>query len=168
MNIRNINALDQAGFVQTLGGVFEHSPWIAEQTWSERPFADREALHKAMLYTLRQADEATQLALIRAHPELAGKAAEEGTLTHDSTTEQASAGLNQCTAEELAEIQKLNQAYGEKFGFPFIMAVKDRSKAEILQAFRRRLYNTRAEEFEQALAQIGRITGLRLQALMGD
>ena len=168
MNINEINTLDQAGFVQYLGGVFEHSPWIAEQTWAARPFADREALHKAMLNTLRRADEQTQLALIQAHPELAGKAAEEGSLTHESTVEQASAGLNQCTPAELAEIRELNRAYSDKFGFPFIMAVKGRSKTEILQAFRQRLNNTHAEEVEQALAQIGRITWLRLNDLIEE
>ena len=168
MKLSTLNALSQADFVQHLAGLFEHSPWIVQHTWSARPFASREALHTALLDTVRQADTAAQLALICAHPDLAGKAAEQGQLTRESTQEQASAGLHHCTPAELAEIRELNRAYREKFGFPFILAVKGRSKHEILQIFRQRLNNPRSTEFDQALQLFAHITRLRLHDLIEE
>lgn len=168
MKLSTLNALSETDFVQHLGGLFEHSPWIVQQTWSARPFTSRDALHTALLNTVQQADTAAQLALICAHPELAGKAAEQGQLTQESTQEQASAGLNQCSPAELAEIRELNRAYREKFGFPYILAVKGRSRHDILQNFRQRLNNPRSTEFEQALQQIALITRLRLHDLIED
>lgn len=168
MQLSELNQLSQQDFVDTLAGVYEHSPWIPEQTWAVRPFASREALHQALQQTLAEASYDDQLALIRAHPELAGKAAEQNQLTQESTHEQASAGLNQCTAAELKEIRQLNAAYGEKFGFPFIMAVKGRSKAEILAAFRQRLNNSPDAEFAEALKQINRIAWLRITDLIEE
>ena len=163
-----LSQADQAHFVKVLGGIFEHSPWVAEIAWRERPFATIDALHAAMVEAVRAAEVEAQLALICAHPELAGKEAASGTLTRQSQTEQASAGLDRCTAEELARLRALNKAYGEKFGFPFVMAVKHRSKHEILAALATRIANGREEEFQSCLMQIGKIGRLRLDALLGS
>lgn len=166
LSLAVLNDLPAAEFVAKLAGVFEHSPWVAENVVMQRPFASRHALHTAMVTALQNTDREPQLALIRAHPDLAGKAAEQGTLTAASTEEQASAGLTQCTAEELASIKELNRAYQAKFDFPFIMAVKGRNKLEILQAFRARLEQSPAQEFEQALTQIAKIAEFRLADLI--
>lgn len=166
LSLAALNDLPAAEFVAKLAGVFEHSPWVAENVVMQRPFASRQELHTAMVTEVQNAGREPQLALIRAHPDLAGKAAVQGTLTTASTEEQASAGLTQCTAEELATIQELNRAYQAKFGFPFIMAVKGRNKREILQAFRARLEQSPAQEFEQALTQIAKIAEFRLADLI--
>jgi len=166
MKLADVNAMDHAAFVTALGGIFEHSPWVAERTYDTRPFASVGALHDAMTRAVREAPAAMQLALIRAHPELAGKAAVRGELTADSTREQSGAGLNQCTSEEFARLNALNAAYREKFGFPFILAIKGRDRAGILSEFARRVERARDAEFEEALAQIARITWLRLDALV--
>lgn len=162
ISITQLNALDQASFVSLLGDIYEHSPWMAERTWQSRPFADREAVLQAFRATLASASEAEQLALIRAHPDLAGKAALRGELTVASSKEQASAGLDQCSAEELARFTELNAAYQQKFTFPFIMAVKHASRGQILQGFEQRIQQTTAEEFATALEQINCIASLRL------
>lgn len=163
-----LSALDQAAFTDYLAGIYEHSPWIPQRTWPHRPFASREALALALARTLDAATEAEQRGLILAHPELAGKAAAQGDLTDDSKREQQGAGLNQCSPEELARIQTLNQAYGEKFGFPFIIAVKGLDRQAIIAAMVRRLGHTQAEETREALAQIKRIAGFRLADKVGD
>ena len=152
-------------FCAALADIYEHSPWVAERSWDARPFATVEALISAMDDAMRGASEAEQLALIRAHPDLAGKLALAGDLTADSTSEQASAGLDQCSAEELAEFQSLNDRYKDRFGFPFIMAVKKSSRAEILDAFRQRAENPAGAEFAEALDQIAEIARLRINAL---
>ena len=152
--------LDRAGFLARYGGVYEHSPWIAAAVWDEGAVADEaETLAGAMA-----AGEEAQLALLRAHPDLAGKLAVRGDLTADSTSEQAGAGLERCSAGEFAEFKRLNDAYQARFGFPFIIAVKGLERAAILAAFRRRAANGRAAEFRQALTQVHRIARLRLQA----
>src|SRR5205823_5310745 len=133
------NMLDVRRFVATLGGVFEHSPWVAERAYASRPFESIDALHRAMVETVQRASEAEQLALLRAHPELAGKAAIAGELTAESTNEQASAGLGACTPEELAQIDELNRRYNERFGFPFILAVRGLDRRRILNEFARRV-----------------------------
>ena len=150
-----------------LGGIFEHTPWIAEQAYSARPFANVEALHGAMIAVLASAPDDAKLALIRAHREHAGKEAAAGTMTADSVGEQASAGLDRCTPEELARLRAGNAAYREKFGFPFVMAVKSRSRHEILAALASRIGNTRDAEFERCLDEIGKIARFRLDALFG-
>lgn len=159
---------DRATFMDALGGIYEHSPWVAERAWAGAPFADEQALAVAMEQAMRAASHEEQLALIRAHPDLAGKLALAGGLTAESTSEQASAGLDQCSAEELAEFTALNARYKDRFGFPFIMAVKGWRRAEILDAFRRRVENPRDAEFGEALDQIARIARLRLQALFDE
>ncbi|MFZ1386295.1 MAG: 2-oxo-4-hydroxy-4-carboxy-5-ureidoimidazoline decarboxylase [Thiolinea sp.] len=165
-SIPALNALSQAEFVSLLGGIYEHSPWMAERTWLARPFTDQAALLIAFRQTLAAASQTEQLALIRAHPDLAGKAALRGELTFESSQEQASAGLDQCTAKELARFTALNTTYKDKFAFPFIMAVKGATRAQILEGFERRIQHSPAEEFANALEQINRIASFRLSDLV--
>lgn len=166
MTTTELNTLDRATFTRFLGGVFEHSPWVAGQAWQRRPFARVEDLHAAMLDAIRDTGRERQLALIRAHPELAGKAMLRRELTPDSDAEQSGAGLDQCSAAELERLHALNAAYVSRFGFPFILAVKGLDRAAIIARFAQRLCNERDEEFAEALAQIARITRLRLDALL--
>lgn len=172
MNAENNPAPSRIGrdaFVRRFGGVFEHSPWVAEHAWDAGlgPEHDGvEGLHAAMCRAMRAAPRERRLALIRAHPDLAGRLAVAGRLTATSTREQASAGLDQCTPEEYARFQALNESYTGKFGFPFVMAVRGRSRAEILTAFERRIGNKPERELEAALAQIERIARLRLEDLL--
>ena len=154
-------------FVAHYGDVYEHSPWVAEAAWHQglRPKHDNpDALAELMGLMLRQATPEQQIAVIRAHPDLAGKAALAGELTHDSTSEQAGAGLDQCSPEEFARFEQLNQAYKEKFGFPFVIAVKGLDRHDILAAFEERLENGLAQERETAIQQIIRIARFRLRA----
>jgi OHCU decarboxylase len=158
--------LDRDGFLARYGGVYEHSPWIAAAVWEAGDTADVVAeLAAAMAARVEAADEEVQLALLHAHPDLAGKLAVRGELTPESTAEQAGAGLDRCSAEEFAEFQRLNEAYKARFGFPFILAVKGLRRADILAAFRRRVGNDRTAEFREALDQVHRIARLRLEAL---
>jgi 2-oxo-4-hydroxy-4-carboxy-5-ureidoimidazoline decarboxylase len=168
MTLAQVNALDRESFVAALGGAFEHSPWVAEAAWSMRPFASIDALHAAMLAAMRTASGAAQLALIRAHPELAGKAAIRGELTADSRIEQSGAGLDRCSPTEYARLQELNRAYNDRFGFPFIIAVRGLDRAGILARFGERLERSPSQEFDEALRQIGRIARFRLEALIDD
>lgn len=162
-----LSSSDRDAFVSVLGDIFEHSPWVARDAWSARPFASVDALHRAMLEAMWGAVPELQLQLIRAHPELAGKEADAGTLTADSRSEQTGAGLDRCTADELARLRDLNAAYRDKFGFPFVMAVKGYGKADILAAIEARLQGGRDEEFRRCLEEIGRIAAFRLHALLG-
>lgn len=156
-------------FVDKYGGVYEHSPWVAEQAAAVLgDGGDIATIASVMADCVDNATNEQQLALIRAHPDLAGKAQIAGELTADSTSEQASAGLDQCTPEEYLRFQDMNQAYHLKFGFPFVMAVRGSSRAEILVAFEERLGNDRDVEFETALAEIHKIARLRLEAMGAD
>jgi len=166
MTLADVNAMDEAAVVRALGGVFEHSPWVAQRAFAARPFADVASLHAAMVAVVDRASDAEKLALLRAHPELAGKAAVRGELTTDSAKEQSGAGLAQCSPEEFATITDLNRRYNEKFGFPFILAVKGYDRAGILREFARRVDSDRSAEFAECLAQIARITRFRLDALI--
>jgi len=168
VKLADVNAMSHVAFVATLGGIFEHSPWVADRAYNARPFASVGGLHEAMTRAVREAPAALQLALIRAHPELAGKAAGRGELTADSTSEQSGAGLTQCTPDEFARLAALNAAYNENFGFPFILAVRGRDRAAILREFARRVVRDRDAEFKEALTQIARIARLRLDALFAD
>jgi len=153
-------------FVARFGAIYEHSPWVAEEAARiVDDIADIEQVAAVMADCVDNASVDRQLALIRAHPDLAGKAQIAGELTEDSTSEQASAGLDQCSAEEYERFQSLNRAYDEKFGFPFVMAVRDSSRQEILAAFESRLSNEPDLEFETALAEIHKIARLRLRAV---
>jgi 2-oxo-4-hydroxy-4-carboxy-5-ureidoimidazoline decarboxylase len=147
---------------EALGFVFELSPWVVQRAWPARPFADREALYGAMMTALADATDDERMALIRAHPELAGKAAIAKALTAESLSEQASAGLNQLTPEEYARFHALNSAYGAKFGFPFIICARLNNKVSILAAMERRLPLSRDEEIAEAITQVGLISRLRL------
>ena len=156
----------ESSFVDRFGGIYEHSPWVAEDAAAIiDDSSDLEQIASVMADCVDNASRDRQLRLIRAHPDLAGKAQIAGELTADSTSEQASAGLNQCSAEEYEQFQSLNRAYHEKFGFPFVMAVRNSSRQEILAAFESRLGNEPDLEFETALAEIHKIARLRLQAL---
>jgi 2-oxo-4-hydroxy-4-carboxy-5-ureidoimidazoline decarboxylase len=157
--------MERAPFVATFGGVFENSPWVAEAAWPAHPFDNVTALHAAMVAVVRGAAPAQQLALLRAHPELAGREALAGDMTEASEAEQGSAGLNCLTAAELARIGELNRAYGTKFGHPFIIAVRNHTKQGIFDAFERRLANSAEAERASALAEVFTITRLRLDAM---
>jgi 2-oxo-4-hydroxy-4-carboxy-5-ureidoimidazoline decarboxylase len=167
MTLDQLNACDRAGFTAALGAIFEHSPWIPERTWSARPFASVDVLHAALCATLGAASGAEQLAFIRAHPELAGKAAIRGELTQASNREQSGAGLDRCTPEEYARLHALNAGYGARFGFPFILAVRGYDRAGVLAELERRLGNAREAELAEALRQIERIARFRLGDLLG-
>jgi len=156
-------------FVKRYGGIYEHSPWVAEQVEDllDDAGTDIERLASLMADCVDNAAPEKQLALIRAHPDLAGKAQLAGELTADSTAEQLSAGLDRCSAEEYERFQALNAAYWKKFDFPFIMAVRNSTRAEILHAFASRIENDYEQEFENALVEIHKIAALRLAALEG-
>ncbi|NIR31908.1 MAG: 2-oxo-4-hydroxy-4-carboxy-5-ureidoimidazoline decarboxylase [Gammaproteobacteria bacterium] len=158
--------MGRESFARTFGEVFEHSPWVAEAAWSAGPFRDLDALHAAMVDAVRRAGRERQLALIHAHPELAGKPAEGAALAEDSRREQAGAGLDRLSAEEYRRFQAVNRAYRDKFGFPFILAVKGLGKERILEAFAERLANPPDAEFERALAEIAKIARFRLAELV--
>ena len=144
ITLEQLNAATQAEFTALLDGTYEHSPWIAESAWNRRPFASLAALKRALVEVLNEAGVEAQLKLIRAHPELAGKAMVSKTLTAESTNEQGKAGLTDCTPQEFATLQQLNADYNARFGFPFILAVRGPrglglGKAEIIATFARRL-----------------------------
>ena len=162
ITLAELNAMPAADFTARLGAIFEHSPWVAKRAAGRRPFASVEALHAAMADVVRSASEEERLRLIRAHPELAGKAAVRGELTDESTREQKGAGLDQCNVEEFERMQDLNRRYNEKFGFPFIIAVKGHDRHSILRAFAQRLENAPAVEAAECIEQIIRIGGFRL------
>jgi len=155
-------------FATVLGDIFEHSPWVAEGAAGARPFASLPSLYDAMVAVVLAAPHAKKLALIRAHPDLAGRLAIDGGMSQASTTEQSGAGLDQCTPDEFARFQALNEAYKAKFGFPFVMAVTGRSRAEILERFAQRLNNDEGSEFDEALTEIAEIARIRLTALVED
>jgi OHCU decarboxylase len=161
--------MDRARFVERYGTIFEHSPWIAERAWALElgPAHDCAAgLHNALARAFRAASPDERLAVLRAHPDLAGKLAAARRLTDESAAEQAGAGLDALTDDERAEFERLNAAYTARHGFPFILAVRDHDKAGILAAFRRRLDNDGAAEFAEACAQVERIAELRLRELL--
>lgn len=165
-SLAEINALDRATFVATLGHLFEHSPWVADEAWPQRPFRDAAHLHAELCAAMRAAPRDRQLALIRAHPDLAGRLAQQNRLTAESTREQASAGLNRLTAVELAEFQQNNAAYLARFGIPFIICARLTHKSAILAAMQSRLANSAAIEFSTALGEIEKIAQLRLTDLL--
>ena len=163
--------LSRTAFVDRFGGVFEHSPWVAQAAFDaglDGACDTASGLHALMSRAMMAGSDEQKLALIMAHPDLAGRLARAGRLTAESTKEQASAGLDQLTDEERARFTELNDAYKARFGFPFIMAVKGRSKGEIMDAFERRIAHDRAQEFATALAEISRIALLRLGDMLPD
>jgi OHCU decarboxylase len=163
------SAMERERFVARFGGVFEHSPWVAERAHALElgPAHDTAiGVHNALARAFRAASEAERLGVLRAHPDLAGKLAAARRLTPDSTAEQTSAGLDALTDEERARFTQFNEAYGERFGFPFIIAVRGLNKSDILRAFEQRLENDRATEFATACAQVERIALLRLKEML--
>ncbi|NLZ42132.1 MAG: 2-oxo-4-hydroxy-4-carboxy-5-ureidoimidazoline decarboxylase, partial [Comamonadaceae bacterium] len=172
LTLDRLNAAGRDEFSALLEGTYEHSPWIAAAAWQARPFATRAALERALVVAVREAGREAQLVLIRAHPELAGKAMVAKTLTAESTREQGKAGLTECTPEEFERIQRLNAEYNAKFGFPFILAVRGPrgaglAKAQIIAAFERRLGHHPDFEFAEALRNIHRIAQIRLDDKFG-
>lgn len=153
-------------FVQRYGGLYENSAWVAERSYDQAAECDDvDKLAVVFAACVDEADKAEKLALIRAHPDLAGKAAIAGELTVDSSDEQASAGIDQCSAEEFTLFQSMNDEYKRKFSFPFVMAVRNSNRQEILAAFAERLGNDPEAEFARAIAEIHKIARLRLQAM---
>ncbi|NEQ43587.1 MAG: 2-oxo-4-hydroxy-4-carboxy-5-ureidoimidazoline decarboxylase [Leptolyngbya sp. SIOISBB] len=164
ISLKDLNQMDQAHFTHVLGEIFEHTPAIAHQTWSDCPFATIEALHQAMVAVMQTLSKEAQLSLIRAHPDLGTQAK----MTDSSVQEQAGAGLDQLSPEEFTTFEALNQAYRDQFQFPFIVAVKEHTKASILAAFRQRLTHDFDTERRTALTEIAKIAGYRLAALIAN
>ncbi|MDQ6626860.1 MAG: 2-oxo-4-hydroxy-4-carboxy-5-ureidoimidazoline decarboxylase, partial [Pseudomonadota bacterium] len=172
LSLDQLNAASAKDFGSLLGGIYEHSPWVVDTAGSRRPFRSPAQMKRAFFETVSAAGRDRQLGLLRAHPELAGKAMAPAAMTPESAQEQGKAGLTQCTAEELAALQRLNAAYQEKFGFPFLLAVRGPrgdglSKAQILETFARRLDNHPDFEFVEALRQVHRVAELRLDDRLG-
>jgi 2-oxo-4-hydroxy-4-carboxy-5-ureidoimidazoline decarboxylase len=165
LDLKTVNQMDRAAFTQALGEVFENSPWVAERAWDARPFDSVSALHQAMVHAVKSATREQQLALLNAHPDLAGKEAQAGTMTDSSKQEQSGAGLNALSKEEMGRITQFNAAYKAKHRFPFIVCVRHYTKAGIFYEFERRIANDSETELANDLQQISAITRLRLNAL---
>jgi 2-oxo-4-hydroxy-4-carboxy-5-ureidoimidazoline decarboxylase len=169
ITLDELNRSDASSFVARLANVYEHTPWAAERAFAARPFATVAALHAAMQAAVRAASDGERSALIKAHPDLAGKAARAGALTAESTSEQLTAGLDRLSEEEFDAFHRLNTAYREKFDIPFIVSVRRHTKDSIIASFERRLMHDAAAERATALAEIDRIAALRLESLVaGD
>jgi 2-oxo-4-hydroxy-4-carboxy-5-ureidoimidazoline decarboxylase len=161
-SLAQLNAMSQAAFIAALGAVFEETPAIAQIAWHARPFTSAIDLHQQMVNVIRYFSPEKELALIQAHPDLGCRVA----MAEASVQEQAGAGLNRLSPQEYEQFQQLNQAYTEKFGFPFIIAVKNHTKKSILTAFQRRLENSATQERQQALSEIAAIARFRLNELI--
>jgi len=159
MTIAELNSLERAEFVAAIGWVFEHSPWVAERAWEARPFANVEGLHQALVEQVERGLPEEQLALLRSHPDLGTRAR----VSEASSAEQAGAGLDQLTQTEFERLRGLNEVYRDKFGFPFLFAVKGSTKHDILDALERRVRSSREEEYRVALDQVYRIARFRLE-----
>jgi 2-oxo-4-hydroxy-4-carboxy-5-ureidoimidazoline decarboxylase len=168
LSLDQVNRMSPGEFSRGFGAVFEHSPWIAERAFARRPFASVHDLHAAMADAVGSASREEQLALLRAHPELAGREAQAGELTADSKREQQNAGLNALARAETERIDALNKAHAQKFGFPFIIAVRLNSKAQIFAEFERRLDLDPDTELRACLEQVFLITDLRLRDLVAE
>jgi 2-oxo-4-hydroxy-4-carboxy-5-ureidoimidazoline decarboxylase len=165
ITLAQINQFTPAEFLAMFGTAYERSPWIAERAFALRPasgFATHASPHAALAVTVQSASESEKLALLNAHPELAGKEAAAGSLTAASSSEQASAGLTAMTATDVTQLRELNAAYRLKFGFPFIIAVRNNTQGAIFGAIKSRMLNTREMEFNNCLMQVGEIARLRL------
>lgn len=156
--IATLNRADRDTFVEHLGGVYEHSPWVAERAWADRPFESVDDLHASMKRVVEDADRERRLELLRAHPDLG----EQTEMTDASVEEQASAGLDQLSPEQYEAFQRLNERYRDAFGFPFIMAVRDESPDAIRKAMEKRVEHSRTEEFRTAVDEVHTIARLRL------
>lgn len=165
ISINTLNSLSEDAFTLALAEIYEHSSWIPRKAWKQKPFANLDQLHEAMLKIVVAASLEEKLSLLRAHPQLAGKEAEDGSLTKSSTSEQAAANLNALSSNEMQIISELNKGYLNKHGFPFIIAVKNHDKAGIFNEFKRRMNNPTDEELAEAITQVGLIATFRLKAL---
>jgi 2-oxo-4-hydroxy-4-carboxy-5-ureidoimidazoline decarboxylase len=165
VRLEEANALGEREFVERFGGVFEYSPWVAQRAWKQKPFATAHALHKAMLRAVAEAKREEQLALVRAHPELAGDS--EGALTVDSSSEQGRLGFTRLTREEANRMSELNRRYRERHGFPCIVALRlHATRASVMTEMERRIANDTETEMKNALEQIGHITRGRLTKIL--
>jgi 2-oxo-4-hydroxy-4-carboxy-5-ureidoimidazoline decarboxylase len=165
LSLADLNASDRETFVAALGDIFEHAPWVAEGAYAKRPFGSVVALHDAMMAVVRAAPRDQQLAFLRGHPELGGKVARAGAMTADSKAEQGGLGLDRLSDDQFVRFARANAAYADKFGFPFIVCVRNHTSAEsILGVFEQRVTNDSETELAAALAEIGFITRLRLDA----
>lgn len=162
MTIKNLNELDESSFVDTVGPVFENSPWIATETWPRRPFATRDRLLYELSNTVLKRGRTAQIELIQAHPDLAGRLAQAGKLTEESSREQDAAGLTKADKEIKATLQDRNKRYKKKFGFPFVICARLNNVETILSAFEERLNQNKDAEIDTALAEIFKIAKLRL------
>jgi 2-oxo-4-hydroxy-4-carboxy-5-ureidoimidazoline decarboxylase len=168
LTLTEINAMPPAEFAKAFGAVYEHSPWVAQRAFTFAPFQSRAHLHSALVATVQSASGAEQLALLNAHPELAGKEAAAAALTAASTAEQASAGLSAMTAALVAQLRTMNADYRAKFGFPFIIAVRNNTQAAIFATLTARMHNMPAMERNTALMNVGEIARLRLLDLVTE
>ena len=162
LTIQKLNQMEKNGFVETVGWVFEHSPWVAEKAWERLPFLSRKELFQTMMMIVQDAEEDLQLALLRAHPDLGSKLK----MSEESQKEQAGVGLNQLSKDEYEEFAALNQRYVKKFGFPFIMAVKGQNKDTILSAMKERVDYSHEVECITALNEVYKIAGFRLNEMI--
>lgn len=164
MNLIEVNTMSQEQFIDRFGGVFEHSAWVAEMTWTKRPFSSRGELHEAMMDIVRASSEESIIRLFRSHPDLATRIR----IGEYSTKEQQGVGLDRLSEEEFEQFAKLNHVYTDKFKFPFILAVKGKDKTNILKAMEERVHHSLEREAAQAMQEIGKITGFRLVELVTD
>ena len=166
ITLREINIFDQPHFIEALGPLFEGPPWIVEEAWQRRPFVDRNHLYQTLCRIMYEAPVERQVKLLQAHPDLVGRAALAGTLSPSSTDEQAAAGLNYLSSAEIATFTRLNSAYTERFGFPFVICARENKKESILAGFASRLQHTREQEIPLALKEVAKICSLRLNDLV--
>lgn len=167
LSVADVNAMTRQQFIDAFGGTAEHSPWVAEIAAAFRPFTSTEDMIEAFANAVTTADPDSRLDLLNAHPDLAGRAAIAGDIGADSRSEQAGAGLDWLTAEEFAQFTERNTAYKDKFGFPFILAVRGATKHDIMAAFDARIGNDRTTELATAIAQVCRIIRFRLEDRIG-
>ncbi|MGF1276450.1 2-oxo-4-hydroxy-4-carboxy-5-ureidoimidazoline decarboxylase [Acetobacter pasteurianus] len=163
MRLQDVNTLSPQQFIETFGGIYEHSPWVAEAAAKQRPFASMQQMKQAFSQAVQQAPESQKLALVRAHPELGHRMGVDPDLSAESTQEQGSAGLDRLSPAEYRQLRDLNDAYQKKFGMPFVICVRQATKAVILEAMEQRLTSSFTEELAEALKQIDAIAALRLQ-----
>ncbi len=166
ITLQEINTFDQDSFVTALSSLFQGPPWIVAQAWHARPFESLTQLHQTLCVVMYNAPVEQQVALLQAHPDLAGRAALAGTLSPTSASEQASAGLDRLSPEEIATFTQLNQAYRDRFGFPFVICARENKKESILAGFATRLQNSRSQEIEIALGEVAKICWFRLRDLV--
>jgi len=159
-----INKLSESEFAEVFGNIFENARWVANVLYKQKPFDNFDDLKKKIIFIFKKTDNEYKLKIFKSHPDLADKT-KIGSLTADSNKEQSNAGLDQCTKEEFSEFKKLNSEYKDKFGFPFIIAVKNKNKIEILTSFRKRIFSAKDIEFNEAIEQVKKIANLRLEEI---